>query len=79
MTAVPSSDDSMHDLVIEPDEDSHNPSATADAIEADFVEALAACRHDSRDLFRACVSELSGPRAVRISVPALASGSCGAA
>jgi exonuclease SbcD len=60
--AVPSVDDSMHQLVIEADEDAVDPSVTAnitrDPLQADFLEALASCRHSSPDLFRASVNEL---------------------
>jgi hypothetical protein len=57
-TVVPSGDDSMHQLVVEADEDSVDASVTDDPLQADFLEALSACRHRSPELFRACVNEL---------------------
>jgi exonuclease SbcD len=57
-TAVPSGDDSMHQLVVEADEDSVDASVTDDPLQADFLAALSSCRHRSPELFRACVNEL---------------------
>jgi DNA repair protein SbcD/Mre11 len=58
VTVVPSSDDSMHHLVIEVDQDSIDSATMVDPLQADFLEALATCRQTSPDLFRACVNEL---------------------
>jgi DNA repair exonuclease SbcCD nuclease subunit len=54
--AVPSSDDSMHQLIVEADENSIDP-GTVDPLQADFLEALSA-RRGASDLFRPSVNDL---------------------
>lgn len=58
VTTVPSAEDAVHHLVVEADEDSFAPSDAVAPLQADFLEALASCRHASPDLFRAGVNEV---------------------
>jgi hypothetical protein len=55
--AVPSCDDSMHQLIIEADENSIDPTGNVDPLQADFLEALSA-RRGASDLFRPSVNDL---------------------
>lgn len=55
--AVPSSDDSMHQLIVEADDNSIDPTGTIDPLQADFLEALSA-RRGASELSRPSVNDL---------------------
>ncbi|HEV3302232.1 MAG TPA: hypothetical protein VG055_21435 [Planctomycetaceae bacterium] len=56
--AVPSGDDSMHQLILECDENAIDSADTVDPLRADFLEVLSAGWATSTELFRPSVNEL---------------------
>jgi hypothetical protein len=56
--AVPSGDDSMHQLILECDENAIDSADTVDPLRADFLEVLSAGWATSTELFRPSVNDL---------------------